>query len=326
MSSYPSGFPPVITTLSPSFAIAGGNAFTLTLNGQNFGSDAIVYWGLTAITPVVVSANQLTAAITAAMILAAGAVNVTVASGGFTSQAFPFGVTQGPSPLDLCTVGQVKSWLSANGAPASADGDDNNMQICITSAGYEWLLRTGNGPSDGVSVPATSPFVQVCSFGPEFYDGSGSDQQFLRHFPIVSVQLLQINSVQIPQSNGWGSLGWVISPGMRSLILRNGSNSAQQPNTGSGTYYYWNDLAFTKGSRGNRLNVKVQYSAGYGATPPDITEHCIEMVAATYRKRDFIEQSSQAMASGAGTVRYRDWELSPGILKCMRRYARLAAV
>ena len=324
MSSYPAGFPPVVGTLSPSYALAGGLGFTLTVNGQNFAGSAAIYWGLTALTTTWVSVNQLTAPVTAAQILAAGAVNITVQSTGQISNGYAFGISQGPSPLDLCTVNQVKSWLSSNGAPALADGDDQNIQAIVTGAGIEWLLRTGNGPSDGVTNPTASPLVEPCAFN-EWYDGSGSAEQFLRHWPVQSVTLLQINSVQIPQSTGWGSLGWVVGPSQRSIVLRNGSNSAS-PAPGVGTYYYWNDLTFSKGAGGNRLNINVQYTAGYTATPPDITEACIEMVAVNYRRRDWIDQASQAMAQGAGTVRYRDWELPPRVLKCMRRYARLAPV
>lgn len=326
MSSYPAAFPPVITSLSPGSAAAGSSGFTLTVNGQNFVTGATINWGGASLTTTFVSANALTAAITAAQILVAGAVNVTVESNGQTSTAVAFGVTAGPSPIDLCTVNQIKSWLSQNGAPANAAGDDDNIQICITAAGLEWMLRLGNAPSDGVTNPTASPLVEPVSFGPEWYDGTGSAEQFLRHWPIQDVTLLQINSVQIPQSTGWGSLGWTIAPHQRSIVLRNGSNNASTPPGANLTNYYWWDQLFTKGGPGNRLNVAVTYIAGFQATPPDITEACIEMVAVNYRRRDWIDQASQAMAQGAGTVRYRDWELPPRVLKCMRRYARLAPV
>lgn len=323
MSSYPAGFPPVITTLSPASILSGSAGFTLSVNGQNFGSDAVVFWGTTALITTVVSANQVTAPVTDAMVLASGAVNVTVQSGGQTSNPVPFGILQGPSPLDLCTVKQVKSWLSSNGAPAPADGDDQNLQILITAAGWEWLLRTGNGPSDGVSVPTSSPLVTPCTFS-ETYDGSGSAQQFLRHWPIVSVESLYINGVQIPQSTAWGVLGWYIDSGMRSLVLRNGTNTSS-PVLALSINYYW-DAIFDKGTGINRGNVQVNYTAGYSATPPDITEAAIEMVAVNYRRRDWIDQAEQSMAQGAGTVRYRDWELPPRVLRCMKRYMRLAVV
>src|ERR1035438_1066422 len=104
MSSYPAAFPLVIATLSPSYAVAGGLGFTLTVNGQNFAAGSVIYWGLTALTTAVVSPTQLTAPITAAQILTAGAVNVSVQSAsGQASTPFAFGITAGPSPIETLT-------------------------------------------------------------------------------------------------------------------------------------------------------------------------------------------------------------------------------
>ena len=68
----------VLTTLSPSSAFAGGAAFTLTVNGSNFLNTAIVQWNGGNRTTTFVSANQLTAAITAADIATVGSVTVQV--------------------------------------------------------------------------------------------------------------------------------------------------------------------------------------------------------------------------------------------------------
>ena len=69
---------PAITTLSPSTALEGGAAFTLTVNGTGFVSGATVNFNGTAATTTFVSATQLTAAITAPEIATAGTLNVTV--------------------------------------------------------------------------------------------------------------------------------------------------------------------------------------------------------------------------------------------------------
>jgi Pro-kumamolisin, activation domain/Bacterial Ig-like domain (group 3) len=68
----------VLTTLSPSSAFAGGAAFTLTVNGSNFLNTAIVQWNGGNRTTTFVSANQLTAAITAADIATVGSATVQV--------------------------------------------------------------------------------------------------------------------------------------------------------------------------------------------------------------------------------------------------------
>ena len=94
--------PPVpgLTTLSPNSATAGGPAFTLTVNGSNFVSGSVVQWNGTVRTTTFVSATQLTAAIPASDIAAAGTAQVTVVNpGGSTSNALTFTInTAIPAP------------------------------------------------------------------------------------------------------------------------------------------------------------------------------------------------------------------------------------
>ena len=84
---------PTITGLSPSSALPGGPAFTLTVNGTGFISSSVVRWKGANRTTTYVSGTQLTAAITAADIAAAGTASVTVinpAPGGGASNAMSF--------------------------------------------------------------------------------------------------------------------------------------------------------------------------------------------------------------------------------------------
>jgi hypothetical protein len=72
------GTVPNIAQINPDDATAGGAAFTLTVNGSNFSSKAVVNWNNTAQSTVVVSANQLTVAVPASAISGAGTVQITV--------------------------------------------------------------------------------------------------------------------------------------------------------------------------------------------------------------------------------------------------------
>jgi len=96
---------PTLASLSPSSAIAGGNGFTLTVNGAGFLSTAVVNWNGSARTTTFVSPTQLTASITADDILVPGTVPVTVvnpgANGG-TSGALTFTIT-GNNPVPTLT-------------------------------------------------------------------------------------------------------------------------------------------------------------------------------------------------------------------------------
>jgi outer membrane lipopolysaccharide assembly protein LptE/RlpB len=73
------GAMPAIAQLSPGSTTAGGAAFTLTVNGSNFGTKAIVNWnGVAQTTTTFVTANQLMVAVPASMIANSGNVQVTV--------------------------------------------------------------------------------------------------------------------------------------------------------------------------------------------------------------------------------------------------------
>jgi hypothetical protein len=78
------GTVPAIAQLTPDSATAGGAAFTLTVNGSNFSTKAVVNWNGTAqtATTTYVSASQLTVAVPASAITTAGTVQVTVTNPG----------------------------------------------------------------------------------------------------------------------------------------------------------------------------------------------------------------------------------------------------
>jgi len=94
---------PTITAISPNSAVAGGAAFTLTINGTNFVASSMVNFGGAAPTATFVNSTQLTAAIPASSIASTGMLAVTVtnpASGAGTSNPMNFTITSGgPSPV-----------------------------------------------------------------------------------------------------------------------------------------------------------------------------------------------------------------------------------
>jgi hypothetical protein len=76
------GTTPAISALNPTDATAGGAAFTLTINGANFNSNAQVNWNGSAQTTAYVSGNQLTASVPASLIMDSGSVSITVTNPG----------------------------------------------------------------------------------------------------------------------------------------------------------------------------------------------------------------------------------------------------
>ncbi len=115
---------PLVTSLSPASAPAGGASFSLTVNGFNFVSGATVQWNGSARTTTLVSSNQLTATINASDISSAGAASVTVlnfAPGGGVSSALSFSVSS-PAPTltsllpSSAMAGATSFTLTATGA------------------------------------------------------------------------------------------------------------------------------------------------------------------------------------------------------------------
>jgi hypothetical protein len=75
---------PTVTQLMPSSAMAGGPAFTLTVNGSNFANGAAVYWNGAIRDTTFISASRVTAAIAASDIAVAGVIPVFVKNPGGT--------------------------------------------------------------------------------------------------------------------------------------------------------------------------------------------------------------------------------------------------
>ena len=110
---------PAITTIMPNSAVAGGAAFTLTINGTNFVAASMVNFGGAARTTTFVSATQLTAAIPAAAIASGVIAAVTVinpAANPGTSNAVNFTITGGTNPVP--TINFLDPSCAPSGAQA----------------------------------------------------------------------------------------------------------------------------------------------------------------------------------------------------------------
>jgi uncharacterized repeat protein (TIGR01451 family) len=108
---------PAITTLQPSTAAAGSSAFTLTVNGSNFVTGAVVNFNGMARSTTFVSATQLTAAILASDVATAGTPGVTVTNpSGGTSNAVTFTVTATSNSTPTITTLQPSSAAAGSGA------------------------------------------------------------------------------------------------------------------------------------------------------------------------------------------------------------------
>ncbi|HYL14388.1 MAG TPA: hypothetical protein VEV41_15200 [Terriglobales bacterium] len=110
---------PSLASISPPSEIAGGPAFTLTVNGSNFIPASTVQWNGSNRTTAYVNATQLTASISAADIAAAGTSGITVfnpAPGGGTSSSSSFRIISAVGRYRVPNVG-VWAYFDDRGFP-----------------------------------------------------------------------------------------------------------------------------------------------------------------------------------------------------------------
>ncbi len=141
--------PPTISSLSPSSALAGSGAFTLTVNGSGFVTASTVQWKGSNRTTTFVSGSKLTAAIAASDIASAGSAAVTVvnpAPGGGTSGASNFTITSVP-PISILT----------SVLPETTGGRDYNFTLVAAGgiAPLSWSISSGALPG-GLSIDSLS--------------------------------------------------------------------------------------------------------------------------------------------------------------------------
>jgi len=139
---------PAITSLSPASTLAGTGAFTLTVNGSGFASSSVVRWKGSGRSTTFVNSTQLTAAISAADVAAAGTAQVTVfnpAPAGGTSAASTFTITA-TAPLAIQT----------SRLPDTTGGREYNFTLAATGGvpPYTWSISSGALPSGLTIDPA----------------------------------------------------------------------------------------------------------------------------------------------------------------------------
>ena len=166
---------PALTFTSPAFASAGGQGFTLTINGSGFMSTSTIYFGTTALPTQFVSSNQVTAQVTSAAIASAGIKPITVqnpAPGGGISNAVQFEVDSGSAtpPVFAATTATVTAGSNATfpvTLPSSATGISVqclNMPSgasCSYSAGSGALTITTSGSTPAGMYPITAVFTET---------------------------------------------------------------------------------------------------------------------------------------------------------------------
>jgi hypothetical protein len=223
-----------------------------------------------------------------------------------------------PNAIDLTTLAKVKNWIQI---PTANTTDDQTLQDAITSFSAYVLRITGRGPADG-SIPAASPFVAPVAYD-EFYDGSGTERQQVRNWPIISVASVSVDGIAIPQSTAINVSGYVVDGDAKFISIRGGFSA------NVATFQNYRFQTRGSGGRGGFCNgiqnVEIVYTAGFAATPFDLEFVARKVVSLNYKRKDWIGQRSQQMANGAGSTFYNDWEMDRQDERTISFYARRVA-
>jgi predicted outer membrane repeat protein len=117
---------PTVGGISPTTATAGAVAFPLMVTGTNFTSESTVMWGTTALTTTYVSATQLTAQVTAALVATEGTASVTVVTPA------PGGGTSGGSTFTVNALAPTVSGIS----PTSTSAGSTAFPLTVTGTNF----------------------------------------------------------------------------------------------------------------------------------------------------------------------------------------------
>ncbi|MCC6586630.1 MAG: putative Ig domain-containing protein [Bryobacterales bacterium] len=138
---------PVLSALSPTSAVAGSAAFSVTLTGSNFAPNAVVYWNLSIpLTTTFLSATQLSASVPVNLIASPGVALIQVRnSDGGQSNPLTFTVT--PPPVSILT--EILT-AAVTGRPYTF-----NLTASGGSPAYFWSISSGALPAGLILNPVT---------------------------------------------------------------------------------------------------------------------------------------------------------------------------
>ena len=187
---------PVITSLVPPYALAGGTSFILTVNGSNFVSGAQIVFGGAALPTTFVSAGSLTAPVPAASIGKAGPISVTVVN--------PSGISSAPATftsVSKLTILTTSLPAGQTGAPysftLSATGGLTPYTWSVTGLPTSLTLNPATGVISGTWNTAGSYTVTIT-----VNDSSGqtASSQYSTSIATPPVSLQIITASPLPQA------------------------------------------------------------------------------------------------------------------------------
>jgi hypothetical protein len=188
---------PVITSISPSSAIAGGSGFTLTVNGANFLKTSVVQVNGAARATTFVGETQLSASILASDIATAGTEAITV----FNSPLAAAGGTSNAVSLTVSALALPPPTLTGAGPAQAAQG-----------AGRIQIILQGTNFRPGATVVISPPLASLTA-------SNGRTQA-------TDVGVIAVNQISSTLMTATISLSPTASIGLRGIDVLNTDGSS----------------------------------------------------------------------------------------------------
>ncbi|WP_348261026.1 IPT/TIG domain-containing protein [Telmatobacter sp. DSM 110680] len=182
---------PTLTSISPTKSAVGDPGFTLTLNGTNFATGCVAYFGATALPTTVVSSTQLTAQVPASALTAVAEIPVT-AKNAQSNPSNPIPYLVGMNIF----FGEVNDlvWDSARNImyisqPSTSTKNPNTVvAIDPVSLAIQWTYSPGSGSEpDHLALSADKKYLYVG------LDGKGTVERLIlgnqQGVPDISIPL-----------------------------------------------------------------------------------------------------------------------------------------
>jgi hypothetical protein len=252
---------PSISSISPTSAVAGSAAFTLTVNGANFASASTVQWAGTPLATQYVSATELTAQVPASLVASVGTASVTVqtpAPGGGTSGALSFS-TYAPAPVPSVSsiaptsvaVGSAAFTLTVNGSNFT---NASTVQWGTTPLTTQYVSATELTAQVPASLLVSAGMVSVTVQTPAPGGGTSGASTFSIYIPVM---IPSISSTS-PASTAAGSAAFTLTV--------NGANF-----TSSSAVLWGTTSLTTQYVSGTQLTAQVPASLVASAGTPSVT-------------------------------------------------------
>lgn len=260
---------PSLTSITPNSATAGATAFTLTVNGNSFVSGSIVKWANTDLVTTYVSATQLTASVSTALLSSAGSASITVfnsSPGGGTSSAASFTINPAISNVKKFLF-DAKHAETAGNADWVIDQDNNTPQRIPTplqstiNANTAETYWTGAISSWGIALAKLGHTVETLPSTGTITYGNIANAQDLSKYNVFIID--EPNTV-FTAAEKTAILQFVQNGG--GLCMISDHTISDRNNDGWDSPQIWNDLFTNNTIQNNPFGFSVDYTDISGTT------------------------------------------------------------